>query len=74
MKNKDGTALEPDPKTASIVQKIFAMAHGGKFARAIATALTENGDITPLKYRALYRDTSVKEVLQELLMNGITKR
>ena len=43
MKNKDGTALEPDPKTAPIVQKIFAMAHDGKSARAIATALTENG-------------------------------
>lgn len=56
MKNKDGTALEPDPKTAPIVQKIFAMAHDGKSARAIATALTENGDITPLKYRVLYRD------------------
>ena len=56
MKNKDGTALEPDPKTAPIVQKIFAMAHDGKSARAIATALTEYGDITPLKYRVLYRD------------------
>ena len=56
MKNKDGTALEPDPKTAPIVQKIFAMAHDGKSARAIATALTKNGDITPLKYRVLYRD------------------
>ena len=56
MKNKDGTALEPDPKTAPIVQKIFAMAHDGKSARAIATALTESGDITPLKYRVLYRD------------------
>lgn len=32
------------------------MAHDGKSARAIATALTENGDITPLKYRVLYRD------------------
>ena len=56
MKNKDGTALEPDPKTAPIVQKIFAMAHDRKSARAIATALTESGDITPLKYRVLYRD------------------
>lgn len=56
LKNRDGTALEPDPKTAPIVQKIFAMAHDGKSARAIATALTENGDITPLKYRVLYHD------------------
>ncbi len=32
------------------------MAHDGKSAKAIAAALTENGDITPLKYRVLYRD------------------
>lgn len=56
MKNKDGTVLEPDQETAPIVQKIFAMALDGKSAKAIATSLTENGDITPLKYRVLYRD------------------
>ncbi|MBQ6380725.1 MAG: recombinase family protein [Clostridia bacterium] len=57
MKNpQDKTSLIPDPKTAPIVQKIFSLAANGKSARFIAIQLTNDGDITPLKYRVLFRD------------------
>ncbi len=52
--NKD--TLIPDPMTAPIVQKIFKLAEIGKSAHAIAIILTEEKDITPLKYRVLHRD------------------
>lgn len=48
--------LIPDPMTAPIVQKIFALAESGKSAHAIANILSDEGCITPLKYRVLYRD------------------
>lgn len=58
MKNpNDTTTLIPDPETAPIVQKIFSLAESGKSAHAIANILTDEGYITPLKYRVLYRDT-----------------
>ncbi len=52
--NKD--SLIPDPMTAPIVQKIFKLAEKGKSAHAIAEILTNDKDITPLKYRVYYRD------------------
>lgn len=57
MKNPENeSTLIPDPMTAPIVQKIFALAEEGRSAHAIANILTEEGCITPLKYRVLYRD------------------
>ncbi|MBR0027418.1 MAG: recombinase family protein [Clostridia bacterium] len=57
MKNPDGSkSLVPDPNTAPIVQHIFELAAEGKSAHFIADLLTEEGQITPLKYRVLYRD------------------
>lgn len=53
---EDLTTLIPDPTTAPIVKKIFALAESGKSAHAIANILTDEGCITPLKYRVLYRD------------------
>lgn len=53
---KNGGKLIPDPMTAPIVQKIFALAESGKSAHAIANILSDEGCITPLKYRVLYRD------------------
>lgn len=57
LKNPEDLAtLIPDPRTAPIVKKIFALAESGKSAHAIANILTDEGCITPLKYRVLYRD------------------
>lgn len=57
MKNpNDITTLIPDPMTAPIVKRIFELAEKGKSAHAIANILTDEGCITPLKYRVLYRD------------------
>lgn len=53
---KNGGKLIPDPMTAPIVQKIFALAESGRSAHAIANILSDKGCITPLKYRVLYRD------------------
>lgn len=53
---KNGGKLIPDPMTAPIVQKIFALAESGRSAHAIANILSDEGCITPLKYRVLYRD------------------
>lgn len=55
MKGNDNH-LVPDPCTAPIVQKIFKLAVAGKSSHAIAKILTDEGCITPLKYRVLYRD------------------
>lgn len=49
--------LVPDPITAPIVQYIFQLASEGKSSHRIAEILTEEGHITPLKYRVIYRDT-----------------
>ena len=49
--------LVPDPITAPIVQYIFKLASEGKSSHKIAEILTEEGYITPLKYRVIYRDT-----------------
>lgn len=51
------TVLVPDPMTAPIVQLIFDLAVKGESAHAIAAILTQNGCITPLKYRVMYRDS-----------------
>ena len=53
---RNGGKLIPDPMTAPIVQKIFAHAESGRSAHAIANILSDEGCITPLKYRVLYRD------------------
>ena len=50
-------SLMPDPITAPIVQYIFQLASDGKSSHRIAEILTEEGYITPLKYRVIYRDT-----------------
>ena len=58
MRNRDDrTKITPDPNTAPIVQHIFELASNGNSAHAIADILTSEGCVTPLKYRALYRDT-----------------
>lgn len=57
MKNpKDKTKIIPDPVTAPIVQRIFALAREGYSAHGIASVLTDENCITPLKYRVMYRD------------------
>lgn len=53
--NNSGT-LVPDPSTAHIVQRIFELANDGKSAYTIAKILTNEGVITPLKYRVMCRD------------------
>lgn len=53
---KNRGKLIPDSMTAPIVQKIFALAESGRSAHAIANILSDEGCITPLKYRVLYRD------------------
>ena len=53
---RNGGKLIPDPMTAPIVQKIFALAESGRSAHAIANILSDEGCITPLIYRVLYRD------------------
>lgn len=55
-KENKGTLI-PDPNTAYIVQRIFELASEGKSSHRIAEILTEEGHITPLKYRVVYRDT-----------------
>jgi len=52
----DKSRIIPDPVTAPIVQRIFALAREGYSAHAIAEILTDEHCITPLKYRVLYRD------------------
>lgn len=52
--NKD--TLIPNEDTAPIVQRIFERAAAGDSCVKIATALSAEGIIPPLKYRAMYRD------------------
>lgn len=52
----NASVLIPDPMTAPIVQRIFILAQAGNSAHAIANILSDEGCITPLKYRVLYRD------------------
>ena len=54
---QDKSRLIPDPMTAPTVQKIFELAVSGYSAHAIAAILTEQGYMTPLKYRVFYRDS-----------------
>lgn len=84
----DSTSIVPDPKTAPIVQYIFELAVNGKSAHYIANQLTDEGHITPLKYRVLFRDnfcdrgaaratdkwnhTTVKRILQNAVYLGHT--
>ena len=80
--------LVPDPETANIVKRIFNAAANGSSSIAIAITLTEEGIITPSKYRAYYRDnfgpkglnqvsdkwnkTTVKRILQNRVYLGHT--
>lgn len=53
---KDKNHLIPDEETAPIVTSIFQRSAAGKSCITIAQELSNEGVITPLKYRALYRD------------------
>ena len=53
---KDKNHLIPDEETAPIVTSIFQRSAAGKSCITIAQELTNEGVVTPLKYRALYRD------------------
>lgn len=53
---KDKNHLIPDEETASIVTSIFQRSAAGKSCITIAQELSNEGVVTPLKYRALYRD------------------
>lgn len=52
----DNNLLVPDENTAPTVQRIFQQAANGDSTRKIATDLSNDGIMPPLKYRALYRD------------------
>lgn len=90
MKNpQDKTRLIPDPNTAPIVQRIFKMATDGQTCRRIAITLTDEGVITPSRYKAdnsnNYTDrgmaqvvdhwchTTVKRILQNEVYLGKTQ-
>ena len=80
--------LVPDPETAPIVKRIFNSAANGDSSIKIALELTQEGVITPSKYRAFYRDnfgpkglsqvsdkwnkTTVKRILQNEVYLGHT--
>ena len=53
---KDKNRLIPDEETAPIVTSIFRRSAAGKSCITIAQELSNEGVVTPLKYRALYRD------------------
>lgn len=53
---KDKNHLIPDEGTAPIVTSIFQRSAAGKSCITIAQELSNEGVVTPLKYRALYRD------------------
>ena len=53
---KDKNHLIPDEETAPIVTSIFQRSAAGKSCITIAQELSNEGVVTPLKYRALYRD------------------
>lgn len=57
--NRD--VLIPNEDTAPIVRRIFAQAAAGDSCVKIAAALSSEGIIPPLKYRALYRDNFTPE-------------
>lgn len=52
----DKNLLVPDEQTAPVVQRIFSLAANGESCQKIATSLTQEGVIPPLKYRVLFRD------------------
>lgn len=58
---RDKNRLQPDERTAPIVQRIFQAAAQGDSARKITLALNRDGVIPPLKYRVLYRDDFTAE-------------
>lgn len=49
----DKNHLVPDPETAPVVQRIFAMTIGGHSFRSIARALSEEGILTPSAYKGI---------------------
>lgn len=53
---KNKNHLIPDEETAPIVTSIFQRSAAGKSCITIAQELSNEGVVTPLKYRALYRD------------------
>ena len=53
---KDKNHLIPDEETAPIVTSIFQRSAAGESCITIAQELSNEGVVTPLKYRALYRD------------------
>ena len=53
---EDKNHLIPDEETAPIVTSIFQRSAAGKSCITIAQELSNEGVVTPLKYRALYRD------------------
>lgn len=53
---KNKNHLIPDEGTAPIVTSIFQRSAAGKSCITIAQELSNEGVVTPLKYRALYRD------------------
>ena len=86
--DRNKNLLVPDPETSNIVKRIFHAAANGDSSIAIAHALSEEGVITPSKYRAYYRDnfsskgmnyvsdkwnkTTVKRILQNRVYLGHT--
>lgn len=58
---RDKNRLQPDERTAPIVQRIFQAAAQGDSARKITLALNRDSVIPPLKYRVLYRDDFTAE-------------
>ena len=63
---KNKNLLVPDPETAEIVKRIFHAAANGDSSITIALDLTKEGVITPLKYRAFYRDNFGPKGLQQV--------
>jgi len=57
--NKDVLVANED--TAPIVRRIFEMAAAGESCIKIAAALSEDGVMPPMKYRAMYRDNFTPE-------------
>ena len=58
--------LVPDPETAPVVERIFRLAASGRSTAEIASALSEDGVLTPLKYRAYYRDNFSEKALAKV--------
>lgn len=64
---EDKSRLIPNPETAPIVQRVFSMALSGMTCRKIAAILTDDGVVTPSRYRANnstgYTDRGLQQVV-----------